>query len=160
MTPCDYTPGRRMKNGYVKIRIGDRWDLAHRFAYEEAHGPIPVGFEVDHVCHNSDSSCTGGSLCPHRACRNPDHLEAVTGAENRRRGKGFAGRRSRQTHCIHGHEFTPTNTHVRANGTRQCRRCDSLRAVAYKKRRRLAEKGPGERYRDERGVFRRRELPS
>ncbi len=29
----------------------------------------------------------------------------------------------RQTHCIHGHEFTPENTIIKTSGTRQCREC-------------------------------------
>jgi hypothetical protein len=33
------------------------------------------------------------------------------------------GAKAKQTHCIHGHEFTPENTIVRPNGTRQCREC-------------------------------------
>jgi hypothetical protein len=41
----------------------------HRIAYELAHGPIPEGLEIDHLCRN-------------RGCCNPDHLEAVTHHEN------------------------------------------------------------------------------
>lgn len=32
-------------------------------------------------------------------------------------------RRSQQTHCVHGHEFTPENTGRKPNGTRFCREC-------------------------------------
>ena len=31
--------------------------------------------------------------------------------------------RKGQTHCKHGHEFTPENTYVKSNGTRACRQC-------------------------------------
>lgn len=31
--------------------------------------------------------------------------------------------KARQTHCAHGHEFTPENTYLKTNGTRACREC-------------------------------------
>ena len=31
--------------------------------------------------------------------------------------------KAQQTYCKHGHEFTPSNTKIRSNGTRQCRVC-------------------------------------
>ena len=46
---------------------------AHRLMYEKHKGPIPEGLQIDHICRN-------------RKCINPDHLEAVTHAENGRRG--------------------------------------------------------------------------
>ena len=39
----------------------------------------------------------------------------------------------RGTHCIHGHEYTPANTYVGADGNRECRLCgrDRARAARY-----------------------------
>lgn len=49
---------------------------AHRFAYKLLVGPIPAGLHIDHVYDRG---------CRHKNCVNPDHLEAVTQAENNRR---------------------------------------------------------------------------
>lgn len=60
------------KGGYARIVVQGKHLFLHRVAYELAKGPIPDGLVIDHLC------CTP-------ACCNPDHLEAVTDAENRRR---------------------------------------------------------------------------
>lgn len=80
-----WTAGRTT-GGYGEFQVGGRTVYAHRWAYEHAHGPIPDGLTVDHVCHNADPACLGG-VCDHRRCVNPAHLEAVTLAENCRRGR-------------------------------------------------------------------------
>lgn len=74
--------------GYGTAPTGHRGRsvLAHRLAYVLAIGVIPPGLVIDHTCHNFDRSCPGGAQCLHRRCVNPAHLEAVTLAENVRRG--------------------------------------------------------------------------
>jgi hypothetical protein len=86
---------------------------AHRIAYAAFVGPIPDGFEIDHLCNV-------------RLCCNPAHLEAVTKEENNRRSmpqRRLAMRALRRTHCIRGHELTPENSRYRKDGGRQCRTC-------------------------------------
>jgi len=55
--------------GFVIGEPRARQRKAHQWAFEWAHGPVPEGREIDHVCHV-------------RWCVNPDHLRAVTHQEN------------------------------------------------------------------------------
>lgn len=36
-------------HGYIWVRIEKRLKLIHRLVWEQAHGPIPSGVEVDHI---------------------------------------------------------------------------------------------------------------
>lgn len=86
---------------------------AHRVSYEIHKGPIPAELTIDHLCRV-------------RHCVNPEHLEAVTFAENVRRGISPPAQNGRKTHCVHGHEFTAENTYIRPDGDRGCRACGAL----------------------------------
>jgi len=75
--------------GHFRTRVAPghhRYVKAHRWAYEQSHGPIPDGLTVDHLCRN-------------RACVRPDHLEAVSITENIRRAAAHrqATKRERTT---------------------------------------------------------------
>jgi HNH endonuclease len=75
-TPCwIWQGGTSGPDGYGRMRVygTNRKIQAHRYFYEQKHGPLSEGFVPDHLCRV-------------RLCVNPDHLEAVTFAENTRRG--------------------------------------------------------------------------
>lgn len=110
-------------NGYGVAWIGraKQWRV-HRWTYTNAYGPIPGEAEIDHLCRV-------------RACCNPAHLEAVTRAENARRG---VWPNAQKTHCPQGHPYTPDNVYLSKKGSRTCRTCALERARLQKLRRKAA----------------------
>ena len=123
--------GQMQGRGYGQFQVtaskklgGRQLVLAHRFSYELAKGQIPIGKEIDHLCHV-------------RLCVNPEHLEAVTHTENLYRSKGtIAEKFGNATHCINGHPFDEINTYVRSNGGRSCRVCMRKRSREWQRARR------------------------
>lgn len=116
---------RSLIKGYGRFRTGGRGSLvvsAHRWAYEQEHGPIPEGFHLHHTCGE-------------RACVNPDHLELLSASEHTHRHRGKAVERIKKlprTHCRRGHEMTPENTYTWMDRKtdrmqRRCRTCEVLR---------------------------------
>lgn len=120
---CLVWQGCVMRGGYGVIVFRRKPRLVHRAVYEHFYGPIPVGYEVDHVYEKG---------CRHTGCCNPEHLEAVTPKVNVMRSHNFAGNNARKTHCIHGHELAGDNLlpgPLSRKGHRQCRAC----AQAYRR---------------------------
>ncbi len=119
--------------GHIKIRsidfVGRK--LAHRVSYEVFVSDIPEGLQIDHLCRN-------------RGCVNPDHLEPVTGRENKHRGllKTRWEEAKKITHCPQGHEYTPKNTYIKknvwGNECRNCRACAAARTRRWHLSRKLA----------------------
>lgn len=79
--PCWEWSGAITRTGYGNFRHEGSFVSAHRISYQWAKGALEEGMEVDHVCRV-------------RACVNPDHLEQVTGEENRRRALEFKIRKA------------------------------------------------------------------
>lgn len=61
--------------GYAKFQIYPAVHYVHRLVYEWLVGPIPAGYQIDHLCRR-------------RHCVNPDHLEPVPARTNALRGYG------------------------------------------------------------------------
>lgn len=121
---CLIWTGNVDADGYGRANPKGKSGFAHRMSFIEFVGPIPKDMQIDHVCHSTDTACAGGSVCIHRRCINPAHLEAVTARENSlRANNSFVSINARKTHCNSGHEFTPQNTYVRTNGSRRCVTC-------------------------------------
>ena len=117
-TDC-YAPNKPTTGGYVTKRVWNK-ELKkyqqfkmHRWVYMQNFGPIPEGYEIDHICHNeavARGECKGGVTCPHRACFNPLHLRAVSKSQNQKAGLAGFGNR---THCkARGHELTQDNIYT------------------------------------------------
>lgn len=99
------------RDGYGRFGRGGRRAgvaPAHRYAYELTYGEIERGLVVDHLCRTP-------------GCVRPDHLEAVTQAENVRRGRSS---NSATGLCRRGrHRWDPTATIVEVDGSRRCAAC-------------------------------------
>lgn len=119
-TGCWNWIGASTESGYgTMLGLNKKVEYAHRIAYQLFSGPIPDGYEVDHLCKNIK-------------CVNPLHLEPVTRVENNRRSNSASALNARKTHCKNGHAFTPENTYMRAD--RNQKECLTCRKLANDKR--------------------------
>lgn len=83
-TGCWNWVAAKDKDNYPRFWQSTKNRQAHRWIYETLVGPIPAGFDLDHVCVNA-------------TCVAPNHLEPVTKKENQdrkklRRAEAAAGR--------------------------------------------------------------------
>ena len=120
---CWLWQGSRTSGGYGHVKVGRRFAVSHRVAYEMMRGPIPEGLQIDHLCRV-------------RACVNPWHLEPVTFTENMRRGEGWGGRNHRATACPKGHPYDEANTLWMSASYRgpyrRCRKCNADHARIWR----------------------------
>lgn len=60
----------------LSLSLDENTTMAHRVSFRAFKGPIPSGFQVDHLCCN-------------KRCVNPSHLDAVTLQENAKRAAQY-----------------------------------------------------------------------
>lgn len=71
--PCWLWTGALDSSGYASFKLKGTVRIVHRYVYEKLVGPIPEGYDIDHLCKG------------HRNCQNPAHHEPVPKSENARR---------------------------------------------------------------------------
>ena len=71
-TGCWIWQRGRHSRGYGMAYLDGHTIMAHRLIWLRHRGPIPEGYELDHLCRNT-------------SCVNPDHLEMVTHQVNMQR---------------------------------------------------------------------------
>lgn len=112
---CWLWQGSLSAGRYASFMVDGRQTRVHRWAYERENGPIPPGYEIDHICGIT-------------RCVRPDHLRAVTPSENVR-----AHWREQRGVCRNGHSMTDDNVVWRLRGTqRKCRTCERARRRRYR----------------------------
>ena len=122
--PCWLWKPAPGSGGYGHFTLNGKPKLAHRVSCEHFNGPIPKGYDVDH-------------LCEVRNCVRPSHLKACTRADNLRRARPWEGGAAFQrdkTECPYGHPYSGDNLRIAKDGSRHCRECDRRHTAEYRAR--------------------------
>lgn len=69
LTDCRLWKWATTGSGYGTMKIAGRLMYAHRYFFEQQHGPIPESHVIDHLCERP-------------TCCEPSHLRAVPQQEN------------------------------------------------------------------------------
>lgn len=116
---CHLWTGRIGANGYGYFDADYKAHLVHRWEWIRVNGPIPAGYEIDHV---RDRGCTN------KHCVRIEHLEPVTPRENTVR----ISTTPRQERPFYDHE----ELHATGAVGRHCRLCSRRRKTAERARKR------------------------
>lgn len=106
------------RNGYARTTFQGKSHYAHRLSYLLHLGEIPEGLQVDHVKARG---------CVFRDCVKPEHLEAVTVAENLSRAGGRTNGSCKRGHLLEGDNVRPVYHGDGRYRGRACRTCDRMR---------------------------------
>ena len=101
MDNCIRWNGYITKAGYGITHFDGKIINAHRAVYLKEYGPIPKGFDVDHICKN-------------RTCVNLEHLRLLTHKENVLLGNNPISDNAKKTKCVHGHLLEGKNLYVKS----------------------------------------------
>lgn len=91
---CLIWTGAKGRRGYGQLKVSGRKMQAHRFAWEQVHGPIPEGVLIDHRYHCDTACCEVEHLreaSPAENLRNRGGTSAASGHRNvYANGRGWA----------------------------------------------------------------------
>jgi hypothetical protein len=102
-------------------------ERVHQLVAEAFIGPCPLGQEVRHLNDDHDDN---------RLVNLEYGSHARNMVEMGLNGKSPHGNK---THCKHGHEYTPANTHIGKSGSRFCLACRADRVLRDKLARQAAK---------------------
>lgn len=116
---CWLWTANKIHSGYGMFKVGGKSRLAHKWIYEQLHGPVKAPLQLDHTCAV-------------KHCVNPKHLEKVTAKENIRRFCERTGKKRKtyiphplplKTHCPKGHPYSGDNLRMLSPTHKQCVTC-------------------------------------
>lgn len=136
------------KLGYLRVSLCVNYHQVtrhvHQLVTEAFHGPRPDGHVVRHLdgdrLNNEPANLAWGTPSENTldSVRHGTHYSAYREGRRRRDSPwpvpaGASRPAATDTHCRHGHEYTPENTYLTPAGRRQCRACRQRRRAISRK---------------------------